>query len=88
MQGLIFFYLNDYTVGNVAIFVCRNWFKIGQRRVVLELMWRSDDGPLWKSRILARLGRVDQLSYYIDSGNHDILLSDKKFFNIPEKRAR
>ncbi|KAK3806218.1 MAG: hypothetical protein JOS17DRAFT_767660 [Linnemannia elongata] len=64
LLDLTFSFLSDYTITHVVILVCRQWFHVGQHRIVREQVW---DNELSREEIVllqTDMGRVDRLCYY------------------------
>ncbi|KAG0216136.1 hypothetical protein BGX33_000473 [Mortierella sp. NVP41] len=63
----IFLFLDDTTINNLVILVCRRWYFINLYRIIREATWDSIE-PL-KEEETRRLQEVSQINCYLQEGN-------------------
>ncbi|KAF9148657.1 hypothetical protein BG015_009582, partial [Linnemannia schmuckeri] len=82
-----FSFLSDYTITHVIILVCRQWFYVGQHRLVREQVWETKLSQSKQDVLLADMGRVDRLCYYCH-GRYDDPFTLKGLWTALGERSR
>ncbi|KAG0276089.1 hypothetical protein BGZ95_008022 [Linnemannia exigua] len=88
LLDLTFSFLDDYTITHTIILVCRQWFQVGQHRVIKELVWQNNTSNMEKDRVLLQLGRVDRLCYHGHSEGYYHDVDGNLWRNLAERSRR